>query len=1140
MGEQVQSMLYLDGIILHNFKSFRHANIKFGKGFNCIVGPNGSGKSNICDSLLFALGESSLRRMRLTSFPQLINSRAKPKKEDNVKRAYVKLSFRGEEPLEIARVIKSNNKVGYRLNDRHATRQDVIDVLRAKHCEINETNAITQGEIGTLLSLNAKERRGLIDVAAGIKEFDDKKSTSLKELEKVEGSIGEASIMLNERQGFLNELEKEKEDAEHYLSLANTVKETNYTILKSREKSIMSEYGSSVALIKEREKKRNDIDGKIKETDLEIEGLSNKREEAAKSLNARSIEMGSTNSLLEAAKRDIAVKESQLGSARNSVSELEKAISELKSNRAKMLEERAANEEGLKVANEELDGKVKRLKLVDVYDDAGTGALLSRYGENQKKLDELEAEHGKAVNAHMQQSFAMESANARISELKVSIDGQLKERNTKMKSIDVERERLLPVASGIAEVQKKLEANKADIERVNDTINKIYIENVNLREQLASSGHWSDKSAETLGRSIKDGFYGRAYELCSYDDKFSTAVQAAAGQRLSYFVVDSSETASRAIKVLKEKSLGRASFIPIGDMQVRQTNTVKGLKPFIENVKFDKRYGAAFDYIFSNTYLVDSIEAAKKAGLGSCRFVTLEGELVEQSGVITGGTMRVTQSPALLESKLRKLDEEKKAASGRLSELNAEADALRKRITSYQTDEANRNNEIRHLQQQVDGINAAVESEKGELGSMESRLAEMKGEFERLKTDKEKVEAGISAMRAENEKLYSTKAVQQHKGRQQTAGGAQDAKALREEVEGLKIRIATAAKENEMRSGRVSELEKEMEVKAKEMDALKKSAAALGKEITELSRSKTELEDKIKSHDAKSAGLYKELHILEEKLTKMSTDKGRLSSDMEKTERDLIELSSRKSQAETRMNDIKAELLSYSGVDIIEGKTIEQLEAGLAVAKAELEKLGAVNLKAPEIYESKKSDVEMARQKIQILDGEKNSIVGMINEIESKKLNIFVETLKAVNENFKSLYGNIFDGAAYLYLENPKDPFNSGLLIHMTSATKKERASEQLSGGEKSLLMLMLIFAIQMRNPMSFYIFDEIDASLDKENSKKLSRLMKELSRSSQVIMVSHNDSMITAADTAIGVVRKNDESLAVGMQLNAGEVKNS
>jgi chromosome segregation protein len=179
-------MQYLDSIIIHNFKSFKHANIKFSKGFNCIVGANGSGKSNLCDALLFALGESSLKRMRVSNTALLINSFAKPKSDDGVKRAYVKIAFGGDNPLEIARIIKSNNKMGYRLNGKHATRQEVVEVLRAYRSEINDTNIIAQGEVSSMVSLNAKERRELIDVAAGIKEFNDKKEIAMKELQKVE------------------------------------------------------------------------------------------------------------------------------------------------------------------------------------------------------------------------------------------------------------------------------------------------------------------------------------------------------------------------------------------------------------------------------------------------------------------------------------------------------------------------------------------------------------------------------------------------------------------------------------------------------------------------------------------------------------------------------------------------------------------------------------------------------------------------------------------------------------------------------------------------------------------------------------------------------------------------------------------
>jgi chromosome segregation protein len=220
------------------------------------------------------------------------------------------------------------------------------------------------------------------------------------------------------------------------------------------------------------------------------------------------------------------------------------------------------------------------------------------------------------------------------------------------------------------------------------------------------------------------------------------------------------------------------------------------------------------------------------------------------------------------------------------------------------------------------------------------------------------------------------------------------------------------------------------------------------------------------------------------------------------------------------------------------GQRSEELERQIILWKADIEKLGNVNMKAPELYAQKSKDVEEARQKISVLESEKESVLAMINEIDSKKLSIFIETFNAVNENFKNLFPLAFEGSAYLELENRKDPFNSGLVIRVKTKSNKEKLQETMSGGEKSLLMLMMIFAILMRKPMSFYIFDEIDISLDKENTKKLSHVIKELSKKSQMIIVSHNDNMIVAADAAIGVSKSNDESKAFGLDIATLQAK--
>ena len=206
---------------------------------------------------------------------------------------------------------------------------------------------------------------------------------------------------------------------------------------------------------------------------------------------------------------------------------------------------------------------------------------------------------------------------------------------------------------------------------------------------------------------------------------------------------------------------------------------------------------------------------------------------------------------------------------------------------------------------------------------MSRELSQAQKDQEVLKAKREKIAVEVAAIKGENERLYTMHESQTRKGKQSTNSDVKEAKALRDDVESIKIRIATVTKENEMLGNRAAEIDKEVSGKVVEMDTLKKGVTNLEKELLETGKTREELQEKIKSHDAKSAGLYKDLQDLEKKLSSISTDKGRLSSDMEKAERELIELNSSRAQLETRMNDIKAELLSYTSAKMMEGKTDE-------------------------------------------------------------------------------------------------------------------------------------------------------------------------------------------------------------------------
>ncbi len=1134
-------MLYLDRISIHNFKSFKHANINFNKGFSCVVGPNGSGKSAIFDAILFSLGEGSLKRLRASSAKDLINRNAKAKKEDGVKRAYSHVTFTGDETIDIARIIKSNNKIGYRINGKRATKQDVLDILKANNAGINETNTIMQGEIEKYLHLTPKERRELIDIAAGIREFDDKKEASMKELEKVETKITEANIMLNERQGFLKELEKEKIDAEKYIELTNRLKSITYTILKARESQITKEYDKAVVDYEKLTNRRKEIENEIQKLEDEISNASSYREKVSKKVNEGSIELGTANKKLEEINSNIKIKESQMLGFEESVQKSRERTGALKSEFNSIKEQNAANDSSIKALNEELENARKELGSLDIGEGLEGKAIVGQYSEAQKNVEMLEEKLLGLNGEYIGIATELSRLESSINEINEKLSNNEAQKASIKKEIEKIKQEIESKRENAAESRRLLSTQQSDITGYRKRISEIDSDKISIREALALSGRNNDRISSALKAKVK-GVYGKASDLCSYDEKYAIAVNAAAASRLNYLIVDNIETANEAIQVLKKDGLGRASFIPIKDVVVNESSSKTGLTPLLDAVSFDAKYKKAFDYIFSNTFIIDNVSNARKSGLGKHRFVTLDGELVEQSGIVTGGTLTQQQLPKVLEAKLGKLEQERESIFGKIKEAEAAEEKTRRQIADMEISCANLEAGAKHMQFDIDKIQENSKELVNAQPINEQRIMSLKKSRDQFAKKKIEAEKAIENAKEESNRLYNAlnMIVGSEKGSKEAKGNSTKIKSLREKAESTKISIASLERENQVREERTRAISKELKEIDSEIKATKAKTQEAEKAILEFGKKRQEIQENIRSNSQSSESLIKELQDSQEKLEKLSMQKGRCLSDINKMEKEQIETESKRSQLQTRLSDIKAELLSYQETEQVQFKEIEELEKSQIEYTHEKELLGNVNLKAPEAYSQRKRDVDEAMERLSILGVEKDSILSMINEIESKKLNIFNETFDDVNENFKSLYSHIFDGTAYLSLDNPSEPFNSKLMFIIQGQNKKQTPPEELSGGQKSLLMLALIFSIQMRNPMSFYIFDEIDASLDKENSKKLSKLIKELSKRSQFIVVSHNDSLIASADTAIGVTKQNGQSQVVGIQIATKNGPNS
>ena len=353
-------------------------------------------------------------------------------------------------------------------------------------------------------------------------------------------------------------------------------------------------------------------------------------------------------------------------------------------------------------------------------------------------------------------------------------------------------------------------------------------------------------------------------------------------------------------------------------------------------------------------------------------------------------------------------------------------------------------------------------------------------------------------------------------------------------MEELRIRSAELQKESKMLVQNKDALVAERKLKEEEIRKSKQALTADAAKKSELAKQKEKIDAEVRNSSKSNRDSFDRVSRIDAELLTMGKEQGKLAAAADEIARKLGDLEVKKGQMDMRLNDIKAELAAYGAVDwkAVDEDT-EKMEKEASVLGVKISDLGTVNLKAPEIYEEKRKSVEEANEKVATLDAERRAVIAMMEEINSKKISSFMATFEEVNKNFSKLYNYIFPGTARIEIEDAANPLTGGIEIRIEGGRAFKRVGS-FSGGEKSLLSLMLLFAIHMCKPSSIYLFDEIDAALDKENSKKLSQLIKEMAKQAQFIVVSHNDSLIVNADAAIGVIRAEDESKAVGIELSA------
>jgi len=1111
-------MIYISRLRLKNFKSFKAVNIEMPQSFLCLAGPNGSGKSNLTDSVRFVLGEIALKALRAKKVKDLIHTGSKS--------AEVIMEFDGDEKIEVRRAIREDGKIMYRLNGKKTTRSMILDFMKKYNLDDSGRNIIAQGEVARIINMGGKERRQIIDSVAGISDFESKKKESMRELDTVDTRIKDANLVLGERQAFLAELEREKEDAIKFREARKNLQNARGTLLKSESERLTKEFEKIIAderkirsQIGEKEKDHAQLDAQIADKEMQ-------RHQTSKTLQDKQ----QTSSLV----RKIEELKASVSSKNQIITDKQEMLSKGEDELAELSKDISSEQGQLAALSKEIDGLKARLSELEPL--AGDESAIENTEIQQlrsafnKLSEDLSSARERAVALKSEIESKKEIISIKHAELERLDIGDEEE-----KDFDSDIKRLRAEAKALAE---EIENSFKRTKEINVEIGELDKRMLELKEtasiyKVRASPHLANPALQLIS-SMKEKdptIHGTVADLLRCDSKFTHAVEAAAGSRLLYVVVDDLASATDVIDKLKKAKAGRATFIPMNEVRVEAPVEHNGFSSILDAIKCPSKVRRAMEYVFAQTLLVDSVADAKRIGVGKFRIVTMDGEIFERSGIVSGGR---AQSSILSGNQLRKIEDEltqvKSSKDSLISELYAireDESGLRAKKSeieiriktlemeaSAHAEEAQERKKLlsakNEIESSISSLENGIKAKTDELGETEKRIESTQNEIGALKQSMEEAARRFEAQSAES-----------NRKRTELASKTSE---LRATVEGKINEQQIRLRELNERQERVREIEKERKEAKERISDLQKQVAMDSAELAKF-------EEKISSYSKEIEKLFATIKAYEDELKELGRERGSKRMEIDRLNKDLNQLEVKKATVSTRLEDVSAEFSGFSEFEFLEDTGKDSLMRMIKESEQLISSMPNVNMAAIEMYDRKKSEIEGVEDKILKLEEERKAILEMISEIEQHKKDAYFKTFYEVSENFKKMFGYLSIGEGYLFMDKPNDPFESGLYIKI-KRNGKDHSIDSLSGGENSLVALMFIFAMQYFKPSPFYILDEVDAALDKENSKNLAKLISGMASETQFILVSHNDVVMSMAGTVLGVTKVNGVSKLVGVKL--------
>ena len=1181
--------MYLKRLELQGFKSFADKTIlELRPGITTVIGPNGSGKSNISDAIRWVLGEQSMKSLRGTKSLDIIFAGTQNRKSLGFAEASLVFdNSDGALPIEftevtVTRKIYRSGETGYYINKTPCRLKDVLELFMDTGIGKDGYSIIGQGKIDEILSNKSEDRRHIFEEAAGIVKYRSRKEEAEKKLEHTKLNLLRINDIISEIEGNLGPLQTQSEKAKKYLNLREELKNIEvglfvYNIEKYKEnlQQIVQDIDIMQSQCNDEEGKlervkilKEELKSSIDEITEQIENMSNLGFESQK-------EIEQLNSDINVAKTRITNNNENSVRFTDEIQEQNEKIQELKQE----LEQKEAKKDNLKQNKEKFEKELneKQEELAKITEKLSAKELeIEGYKQTVEQNTDKKYELQSEINA---QEINFQNYEKRQNQIKQEIQTTISELdNTRMNKEEISKgfyesenkknkaqKSLEEVAKQKQEANQKIKSFESNINilssdmRIKESRLKFLIETEKEKEGYIKSVKSLLKDCENI-KDLGKGMHGVLANIIEVPDELETAIEMCLGASLQNIVTDTEEDAKKLVEHLRKNNLGRASFLPVASVKGKKLEKLKGNESGVigiasDLVKFNKKYEQIILNLLGRTVIVDNMDTAIKVAKQNgytFRIVTKDGDLINPSGAITGGSVAKKTVNILGRGKeIEKLEKEIKNIKAKIQKLEEEKEEYEQSIEGILELSANLEKEL----QEID-ITYATEKQKmisidENIQKLQNRLNKLKEEQKNLETlkqeaieQKEKIQEETQKITNQNEELSKliSEFAELNKDDQKYIDD------LNFDITNLKISVssfdeseASIQEIQERINQELNNAKTSIENKNNQIEQIKVDNENLEKSIQETLNKIEEIKQKVNNSSSEIEKMKQERTQKSEKLSKQEdeiTSKFKIIEDLKSQ---LVKLDVKKTKVEEDINTIinkmweEYELTPNNIEGYAKPENVALTQKRVNNIRTEIRDLGSVNVDSIEEYKNLKDRYDFMSEQRLDLENTMSKLRKVITDMTQIMKEQFREKFKIINKNFGEVFAELFGGGkASLNLEDEENILECGIEITVQPPGKKLQNMMLLSGGEKAFTAIALLFAILKINPAPFCVLDEIEAALDDVNVFRYADYLKKFTEHTQFLVITHRKGTMEAADTVYGVtMEESGISKLLSMKLN-------